>query len=118
MKNNREQDKEEILQELKSLISRCEKAQLKFKEGCSQYTLLKNRLHALYTSRALIEEETRTYTKEGLEEALPPILSIIQKCTKAQSKYEVGTAQYNRYLKTLFVMGLSKVLIEDRMKKF
>ncbi|MGX8851107.1 hypothetical protein [Amedibacillus sp. YH-ame10] len=116
MKSDIEQDKEEILQELKSLISRCEKAQLKFKEGCSQYTLLKNRLHALYISKELIEKQIRTYSKEELEKALPPILSIIHKCTKAQSKYEAGTAQYNRYLKTLRAMELSKELIEESMK--
>jgi len=54
--------KEELINALKpiiSIISKCEKAQLKFTEGTSQHTLLKNRIKAMYVSKALIEDELK-----------------------------------------------------------
>ena len=36
---------------ISSTISKCEKMQLKFSEGTSQHSLLKNRIKALYISR-------------------------------------------------------------------
>jgi hypothetical protein len=51
--------KEELTDALRpiiSIISKCEKAQLKFAEGTSQHTLLKNRIKAMYLSKALIED--------------------------------------------------------------
>lgn len=52
--------KEELLEALRavnSIISKCEKAQTKFTEGTSQHSLLRNRLKAMYISKALIEEK-------------------------------------------------------------
>ncbi|AEG58345.1 hypothetical protein [Desulforamulus ruminis] len=48
---------EEALQIVSSVISRCEKTQPKFVEGTSQHTLLKNRIKAMYISKALITDE-------------------------------------------------------------
>lgn len=39
-----------------STITNCEKMQPKFAEGTSQHTLLKNRIKALYISKALISK--------------------------------------------------------------
>lgn len=47
----------EALRQISSIISKCEKAQLKFAEGVSQHTLLKNRIKAMYISKSLITEE-------------------------------------------------------------
>ncbi|MEG6513611.1 hypothetical protein V6C32_17055 [Desulforamulus ruminis] len=47
----------EALQIVSSVISRCEKTQPKFVEGTSQHTLLKNRIKAMYISKALITDE-------------------------------------------------------------
>jgi hypothetical protein len=44
----------EALRAIDSMISKCEKAQVKLKVGSSQYTLLKNRLKAFYISRVLL----------------------------------------------------------------
>lgn len=52
--------KEELTQALRavsSIIQKCEKAQLKFTEGTSQHSLLKNRLKAMYISKSLITDE-------------------------------------------------------------
>lgn len=51
--------KEELTQALRcvcSVIQKCEKAQEKFPGGTPHHTLLKNRLKAMYISKALIEE--------------------------------------------------------------
>lgn len=46
----------EALRAINSIIHKCEKAQEKFPEGNSHHTLLKNRLKAMYISKALITE--------------------------------------------------------------
>lgn len=52
--------KEELIEALRpvsSIISKCEKAQLKFAEGTSHNTRLKNIIKAMYISKALITDE-------------------------------------------------------------
>ena len=49
----------EALRAVNSIINKCEKAQLKFSEGTSQHTLLKNRIKAMYISKSLMEEELK-----------------------------------------------------------
>lgn len=46
----------EALRAIDSIIHKCEKAQEKFPEGNSHHTLLKNRLKAMYISKALIAD--------------------------------------------------------------
>lgn len=110
---------DETIQYLSSTISKCEKMQLKFKEGTSQYSLLKNRIKALYISRALIEHDNSMtmYTKEDLEKALPPVISIINKTEKAQSKYEEGNTQFKRFAPIIRAMNISKDFIENELSK-
>lgn len=134
----------ETLFVIASIVARCENAQTKFREGTSQHTLLKNRIRALYLSKELVEaellqmgerlstvgcEETgkckaldnceilgEGYLMEELKSAVPPIVSIISKCEKAQSKYEKGTAQFRRYEKIILAMKVSKTLLKDRLE--
>jgi CxxC motif-containing protein len=52
--------KEELLEALRpvsSVISKCEKAQLKFVEGTSNHTRFKNLIKAMYISKSLITNE-------------------------------------------------------------
>lgn len=100
-----------------STISNCEKMQPKFKEGTSQHSLLKNRIKALYISKTLItgEDIMDKYTKEELEQALPPVSSVISKCEKAQLKFEDGTSQHTRLKKLIDAMYISKELITDEI---
>ena len=52
--------KEELLKALppvSSVISKCEKAQLKFVEGTVNHTRLKNIIKAMYISKSLITNE-------------------------------------------------------------
>lgn len=47
----------ESLQPVSSIISKCEKAQLKFAEGTSHYTRFKKMIKAMYISKSLIADE-------------------------------------------------------------
>lgn len=52
--------KEELIEALRpvsSVISKCEKAQLKFVEGTSHHTRMKNIIEAMYISKSLITDE-------------------------------------------------------------
>lgn len=120
-----------------STITKCEKMQGKFAEGTSQHTLLKNRIKAMYISKILIvnglykieqkldrkEEKSdfesknimELYTNEELTEALRPIVSIINKCKKAQEKFEEGNIHYVRFENIIKAMYVSKSLIEEQL---
>jgi hypothetical protein len=102
-----------------STISKCEKIQLKFAEGTSQHTLLKNRIIAMYISKSLITDENvmDKYIKEELIEALRPISSIISKCEKAQLKFAEGTTHHTRFKNIIKAMYISKSLITDEISK-
>ena len=52
--------KEELIEALRpvsSIISKCEKAQLKFEEGTAHHTRFKNLIEAMYISKSLITDE-------------------------------------------------------------
>ncbi|WP_160679906.1 hypothetical protein [Clostridium sp. C8-1-8] len=106
---------EKALKVVVSTISNCEKMQPKFAEGTSQHTLLKNRIKAMYISKALITGENvmEQYTKEELIQALSPISSIISKCEKAQLKFDEGTSSHTRLNNIIEAMNISKALITE-----
>lgn len=110
---------EEALKIVSSTIIKCEKAQLKFEEGTSQHSLLKNRIKALYISKSLIADENVVdeYTKEELMEALRPVSSIISKCEKAQVKFAEGTIYHTRIKNMINAMYISRSLIANEFGK-
>lgn len=109
---------EEALRVVSSTISKCEKMQLKFIEGTSQHTLLKNRIKAMYISKSLITESIMDkYTKEELIESLRPVSSIISKCEKAQQKFAEGTSHHTRFNNIIKAMYISESLITDEISK-
>lgn len=136
--------KEEVLKALKevtSTISKCEKMQGKFEKGTSQHSLLRNRIKAMYISKLVIENELykieealnndaddgaqkhgferknvkEHYTKEELIEAIRPIVSVINKCEKAQGKFVEGTSHHTRFKNLIRAMNIAKALIEYEM---
>jgi hypothetical protein len=109
---------EKTLQVVTSVIDRCEKAQIKFMEGTSQYSLLKNRIKALYISKSLIMKENvmDKYSKDELVDALAPVSSIISKCEKAQQKFKEGTAHHTRFMNMIKAMYVSKALIMEAIE--
>jgi hypothetical protein len=115
MKFNKE-ELEKAISLLSSTIAKCEKMQLKFSKGTSQHSLLKNRIKALTISKALLmDDKAINYTSKELREALPPVVSIINKTTKVQSKYEKGTSQFNRFEPIIQAMLISKAFIESQI---
>lgn len=117
MNNHSTEEYAAAIQTINSTIANCEKAQLKFKAGTSQHSLLKNRLNALKIVKSLlINDESCQHQNDEIRQALPPILSIISKCEKAQQKYEEGSVQYRRYVPLLHTMKLSLSLIEEQLK--
>lgn len=109
----------EALRVVTSTISKCEKMQLKFTEGSSQYTLLKNRIKAMYISKSLIMDENvmGKFTKEELIESIRPVSSIISKCEKAQQKFTEGTSHHTRFKNIINAMYISKSLIADEISE-
>jgi uncharacterized protein Yka (UPF0111/DUF47 family) len=131
----------EALKEVSSTINKCEKMQGKFEEGTSQYSLLRNRIKAMYISKLLIVNElSKTkqtlvnqagevtqklepdiknamvhYTKEELKEALRPVVSVISKCEKAQGKFVEGTTHHRRFKNIINAMYISKSFIENQL---
>lgn len=123
--------------EVDSIIKKCEKIQNKFIVGSAQYTLLKNRINSMYISRLLIENELVNYnnhqnlvcktvqmknvyevfSKLEIENSLSPVLSIIRKCEKAQSKYEETNLQFKRYVNMIHSMLICKLLIEKQINE-
>lgn len=111
-------DMEEALRTINSMIGRAEKAQKKFTQGTSHYTLQKNRIKALYIASSLITKEltgndVRELTEKDLEEALKPIVSLISKSEKAQKKVP-HSKMLRGNLKSLYIASplITKALIE------
>jgi len=109
----------DALQMVASTINKCEKIQPKFAEGTSQYTLLKNRIKALYISKALITKdcEIKQYSKEEMIDALKPVSSVISKCETGQRKHPIQAPQYKRFQKIIDAMTIAKSLIIDEISK-
>lgn len=117
MKQYTKEDFTKALQIVSSIIKNCEKMQPKFDEGTSQHTLLKNRIKAMYISKALLcdEDVMAKYTKEDLIEALRPVTSAISKCEKAFLKAVEGTSNHTRLKNMIKALYVSKSLITDKI---
>ncbi len=117
MENHSRKELDAALQLIVTTINNCEKMQLKFAEGTSQHSLLRNRIKALYISKALIENDSNKgrYTDTDLSKALPPVQSIISKTEKAQNKYDKETIQYRRFAPIINAMYISKDFIEEEI---
>ena len=110
------EDIEKAISVISNTIANCEKAQMKFSEGTSQHSLLRNRIKALNISKSLLSgDKAIKHTNKDLREALPPIVSIISKTTKAQSKYDKGSAQFNRFEPLIQAMLISKEYIKKEL---
>lgn len=89
----------DTLNSLASMLNRSRNALTKFSPGTSQYTLLVNRINALNIAFLLAEDEMkgnlhRKHSKEDLDKALPPMISLISKSEKALQKLKRGTWQH------------------------
>jgi hypothetical protein len=117
------EDLEKAIPTIDSMISRSEKVQIKLKEGTPQASLTRNRLKALYISKALVTKELQgeflidNFTKEDLEKALPPITSTIGKCEKVKEKLKEGTPQASLTRNMLQALYIASSLITKELNK-
>ena len=100
----------ELLKFIEHTIELEEKFLLKFPEGTSQHSLLRNRIQALQTAWDLISGEGKP-SREELEFALPRIESIIHKMGKARDKYEPESRNHKRFDPTVQAMEQIKTAI-------
>lgn len=114
-----EDEIENALKVVTSSIAKCEKVQPKFAEGTPQLSLSRNRIKALKIALSLLTNDcsVQNYTKDELEKALPPIISIQSKTTNARKKHEEGSAWYKRMTPTIEAMNICKELIEAELTR-
>ncbi len=111
------EEKEKALNIIETTISKCEKFLIKFQQGTSQHTLLVNRLNALNISQSLLLEKDVKYTKQELKKALPPIISIYNKCNKAILKHQKDTTHYNKLKPIIDAMKIASEYIESKIEE-
>ncbi|MGL5312171.1 MAG: hypothetical protein ACRC92_02880 [Peptostreptococcaceae bacterium] len=106
------QEIEATLNTIESTIKNCEKIQPKLKEGSPQLSLSRNRIKALYISKALVTNEEHSYTQEELLKSVPQITSIINKSKKAMINAKEGTGTYTRLKRIIDAMIIALSYIE------
>lgn len=110
---------ENALKIVTASIAGCEKMQPKFAEGTSQHSLLRNRIQALRISESLLRDDgsIQCFSREALEAALPPILSIRSKTTNARKKHPEGSTWYMRLTPTIEAMLVCEALLTKELGK-
>jgi len=98
MENSRTQNYlEEAKLVISTIIANCEKMLPKFAKGSPQYSLLTNRLKALHISRIVLSQEGVPDNQlPDLDDVLKPLISILNKCRKAQTKHDQTSKSYAR----------------------
>lgn len=116
MKEYTNQQLEDTLKLIESTIRNCENIQPKFKEGSPQLSLSRNRIKALYISKALITKQEYNYTEGELLKSVPQITSIINKSQRAIINVKEGTGTYTRLSRIITAMKISLDYIENAIK--
>lgn len=112
-----EEELQEALRAIASMISRTEQTKRKFAQGTSHYTLQKNRLEALHIASSLSSGELAgshdpcRYSQEDLKKAAAPIASLISKSEKAQRKLAQDSWQYTRLENNLKALHIAVLLL-------
>jgi hypothetical protein len=113
-------DLKEALRPIASLISKSEKAQQKLATGTWQHTMLRNNLKALHIASDLMGKEidnTNSFPRDDLQEALSAFTSMISKTEKAQAKFAPGTSQHTLQRNRLKALRTAEALIKVELDK-
>ena len=117
------QDMEEAIKAIISMIDRSEKAQKKFAQGTSQYTLQKNRINALYIALSLVKKKlaindgVNNFANNDFEKALAPITSLISKSEKAQKKLSKKSWQYTMIGNNLKALEIALPMLKKKLSE-
>ncbi len=88
----------EALRPIESLISKSEKAQQKLTPGTWQHTMLQDNLKALRIALQIMHGQA-VHTEEvaigDYQKALQALASMISRSEKAQMKFSIGTSQHS-----------------------
>ena len=112
-----EQQIKDTLKIIESSIVNCEKVQPKLKEGSPSLSLSKNRIKALYISKALLMNQENRYSKEELEKAVVQITSIKNKSTTGLNNAKEGSSTYTRFSKLITAMSIVLVYLQKAIEK-
>ena len=113
-----EQQIKDTLKIIESTIVNCEKVQPKLKEGSPSLSLSKNRIKALYISKALLmNQESSQYSKDELEKAVVQITSIKNKSTTGINNAKEGSSTYTRFSKLITAMNIVLVYLQKAIEK-
>jgi len=108
-------DMKEALRPIASLISKSAKAQQKLSPGTWQHIMLRDNLKALRIASTLMNKETddtASFTREDLQEALHAFASMISKTHKAKAKFTSGTSQHTLQANRLKALQTAEALIK------
>lgn len=112
---------EQSIKTLTTLIDRSTKAQLRLLPGSSQHTLLKNRIQALQLVKTLLMNKSNVrqlFTKEDLEAAHAPLLSLISKSEKAILNLRPDMWQYSLLAQNINVLRIGLPLLESALNEY
>lgn len=112
--NFTKEDLQEALRPIASLISKSEKAQQKLASGTWQHSMLRDNLRALNIAYALMNKEaddTNSFARDDLQEALYAFASMISKAQKTQVKFSPGTSQHTLARNRLKALRIASVFI-------
>lgn len=101
-----EQQIQDTLSIIDSSIINCEKVQPKLKEGSPQLSLSRNRIKALYISKALLLNQENSYTKGEMEKAAIQIASIRKKCITGKQNAKENSPTSIRFSRIIDAMDM------------
>ena len=113
-------DFQDALRPIASLISKSEKAQQKLAPGTWQRAMLRDNLKALHIASALMNkkaDDTDSFTRDDLQEALGAFASMVSKSEKAQAKFSPGTSQHTLQRNRLKALHIAEALIKGELDK-
>lgn len=112
-----QQQIQDTLKIIEASIASCEKAQHKLKEGSSSSSLAKNRIKALYISKALLTNQKEHDTKEELEKAVIQITSIKNKSVTGINHAKKGSSTYTRFFKIIAATDIILAYLQSAAEK-
>ena len=95
------------------MIARSEGAVDRARAGSAQASLLRNRVAALRTARALLAAEAApaAFSREQLAAALPPVTSLLAKCQKGQAGHAPNSPTHTRLARMIGPLQLARDLL-------
>lgn len=129
MCNFTEDEMQEALRPISSLMSKSKKAQQKLMPGTWQHTMLNDNIKALRYASVLIsrwsdygdqperDDMARKPTQDDIQEYLRALAKMIDKTEKTQARFLPGTSQHTLQRNRLKALRIAEALIEAELDK-